>query len=222
MNRQQHGASVGRAGASLQQAGTGFRANEQARAAGAAGEQATAAVLDRWAARTSGRASCVVIHDLVGRRGGTVWNIDHVMVGPRAVLSIDTKVWQTKVYWGRPGRPVWRASRRWFVTDRERFTPGETRAVAHSVNDLARASGLPTTGLVAVRASSRTGRLDVRRLRIESATVIDATDLDAFLDRWLRHQTGPTARLGAGPAHSAAHVAHQIITTPGLSLSTAA
>jgi len=88
-------------------------------ARGAAGEQATAALLSRLAP-----SRWTVLHDLAVP--GSRANIDHLVIGPTGLWVVDTKAFRghVKVRWGRArvgGIPLSTAAVRWeaeVVTDR--------------------------------------------------------------------------------------------------------
>lgn len=74
-----------------------YVASEGARTAGAAGERATAAILDSFATRAA------VLHDLKVP-GQKRINIDHAIVTGNRVVLIDAKTWKAGFYWSAAGR----------------------------------------------------------------------------------------------------------------------
>jgi hypothetical protein len=78
----------------------GIRAPAQSFAAGARGERTVGRQLNRWAARYGWR----VLHAVpVGRRGA---DIDHVVIGPFGVVTVNTKTTATEVWVGEYGLTV--------------------------------------------------------------------------------------------------------------------
>jgi hypothetical protein len=64
--------------------------------AGAAGEERTAAVLNRLAEQWG----CTVLHDFMLPSAKYQANVDHAIVSGNSVVLIDTKVWAPGFYWG--------------------------------------------------------------------------------------------------------------------------
>jgi hypothetical protein len=114
---------------------------------GAAGERATAAVLERLPER-----KWVVMHDLAlpGRRA----NIDHLVIGRTGVWVVDTKTTRADV------RTTWRSVR----MGRRKLDTGPTRWEAGIVSDLL---GVPVRPLIVMHAADlgprggRAGRVRV-------------------------------------------------------------
>jgi hypothetical protein len=136
-------------------------------AAGAAGEERTAAAL----APLSGRGF-VVFHDV--RLPGRDWNIDHLVIGPRGVAVVDSKRW---------------AARRVVVSRRHLRADGDRRdaAVDHvvwQVTAAARALGrdVPTRGFLCIHGSRVRSRWFWRRPVMNGVLVGD----DRALMAWLR------------------------------------
>jgi hypothetical protein len=78
----------------------GLRTEARAFAAGARGERTVGRRLDRWAARRGWQ----VLHAVpVGQRGT---DIDHVVIGPFGVVTINTKATRTSVWAGEYGLVV--------------------------------------------------------------------------------------------------------------------
>jgi hypothetical protein len=114
---------------------------------GAAGERATAAVLDRLPER-----KWAVMHDvaLPGHRA----NIDHLVIGPTGAWVVDTKTTRAEV------RAGWRSVR----MGGRKLDPGPTRWEAGMVSELL---GVPVRPLIAMHAEGlpprggRAGRVRV-------------------------------------------------------------
>lgn len=85
------GVVIGTPGGSLAGA-PAWAANPEVAAIGAAGEQATARVLDDWVRGTD----AAVLHDLA--IPGSRANIDHAVLGARELWLIDTKVWRGRLW----------------------------------------------------------------------------------------------------------------------------
>ncbi|MDO4243522.1 MAG: nuclease-related domain-containing protein [Actinomyces sp.] len=131
---------------------------ERARAAGARAERATARLLDMLT-----EDGYVVFHSLSVARGRA--DIDHLLVGSRGIVVLDSKCWRPAWYvtafgraW-RTGGPVWR------------FVPGESQSLALSVERLRRA-GLPVAGAVVATSPSAAGRVHARLLRYAGARAV--------------------------------------------------
>lgn len=88
------GRSTGTAGGSLRKTGS-FSSSEEARWAGARGEQATADIFAR------ANTPATMLHDI----DLTKSNIDHVHISGRKITPIDSKAWRGGVYW-TPGAVV--------------------------------------------------------------------------------------------------------------------
>jgi Nuclease-related domain len=114
---------------------------------GAAGERATAAILERLPER-----KWVVMHDLAlsGHRA----NIDHLVIGPSGVWVVDTKTTRAEV------RTGWRSVR----MGRRKLDAGPTRWEARMVSELL---GVPVRPLIVMHAGGlgprggRAGRVRV-------------------------------------------------------------
>lgn len=131
---------------------------------GLRGEEATAGLLDALAARRP----FTVFHS-VRVRGGAA-DIDHVLVGSRGVVLVDTKSW-------RAGRYVRVGSRvyRWWahrVLPR-RFRPGESMSLARSVEQMRRA-GVPVVGAVVAVWPSGAGRVRLGLMRYAGGRIMGA------------------------------------------------
>ncbi|MBW3068958.1 NERD domain-containing protein [Actinomyces sp. 594] len=152
-----------------------------ARRAGAEAERATAALLDQVVER-----GYVVFHSLAVAGGRA--DVDHLLVGSRGAVVIDSKGWRPGWYakafgraW-RTGGPVWR------------FTPGESTSMSRSVEQL-RAAGVPVVGaVVAVWPAGGVGRVHTALMGYAGA--------DAVLParRAVRKAARLAGRGGAAPA----------------------
>jgi hypothetical protein len=81
-------------------AALGIRTSAQQFAAGARGERTVGRQLNRWAARYGWH----VLHAVpVGRRGA---DIDHVVIGPFGVVTVNTKATSTAAWVGEYGLPA--------------------------------------------------------------------------------------------------------------------
>jgi hypothetical protein len=150
-------------------------------ARGAAGEQATAALLRRLAP-----SRWTVLHDLAVP--GSRANIDHLVIGPTGVWVVDTKAFRGKVEarWGRvrvAGVPLSTASVRW-----------EAEVVADRL-------GVPARPVVAVHGHG----LARRARRCEGVSVVAA----ARLTRRLRRGALLRPRLSAGRAKEISRLAER-------------
>jgi hypothetical protein len=139
-------------------------------AAGAKGERAVGRALDRWAARRGWR----VLHAVpVGRNGA---DIDHVVIGPFGVVTVNTKTSGTSVWVGEYGMTIGGKT-----VDYVRKSRAEARR-ARQLLSKAAGTGVPVASaivFVGVRRFSVTGGgpADVAVLRSPRA-----------LRRWLRQQ----------------------------------
>jgi hypothetical protein len=139
-------------------------------AAGAKGERAVGRALDRWAARRGWR----VLHAVpVGRNGA---DIDHVIIGPFGVVTVNTKTSGTSVWVGEYGMTIGGKA-----VDYLRKSRAEARR-ARQLLSKAAGTGVPVASVivfVGVRRFSMTrgGPADVAVLRSPRA-----------LRRWLRKQ----------------------------------
>lgn len=175
------GFTVGRPGAQL---GTFVGQGERARAAGARAERATARLLDELAGR-----GYVVFHSLPVAQGRA--DIDHLLVGSRGVVLVDSKCWRPAWYVTAFGR-AWRATGRV-----RRFTPAESQSLALSVERMRRAD-LPVAGAVVATWPSAAGRVRTMGLRYAGARAVLPARRAV---RWAARMAG---RGGADPAAVAA------------------
>ena len=155
------GASYGRAGGNL---GSFIGdAGREGQAHGREAELATARLLD-------GLTACgfTVFHS-VRVRGGAA-DIDHVLVGSKGVVLIDTKSWRAGTY-VRIGSRTYRRTASGILP--RRFVPGESTSLIRSVEQMRRA-GVPVMGAVVAVWSSGTGRVGLRLMRYAGARRIAA------------------------------------------------
>ena len=155
------GTVYGRAGENLSSFSGDAGRGGQERGRRAEGD--TAELLGAWAER-----GLTVLHS-VRVRGGAA-DIDHVLVGARGVVLIDTKAWKPGLYLTVGSRTY-----RW-VRGRalpERFAPGESTSLARSARQM-REAGIPVVGAVVAVWSTGTGRVCLTLARYPGATRVAA------------------------------------------------
>ena len=135
----------GRAGRNLESF-TG-RAGRGGRERGRRAERDTANLLDAYALRHG----LTVLHSVQVRHGAA--DIDHVLVGSRGVVLIDTKAWRAGAYVRLASRAY-----RWTGGLPERFPPGESTSLERSVTQMRRA-GIPVVAAVVAVWPSGRGRV---------------------------------------------------------------
>jgi NERD domain protein len=151
-----NGAVYGRAGGNLGSFTGHAGVNGQAH--GYKAELDTAELLDAYA-----RRGLTVFHS-VRVRGGAA-DIDHVLVGSKGVVLIDTKAWKPGTYMAL-GAKVYR-----FTASRvlpERFAPGESMSLARSAAQM-RAAGVPVVAAIVAVWSSGAGRVRLALMRYPGA-----------------------------------------------------
>lgn len=133
------------------------------RAHGMRGEQRTAVLLDGLAGR-----GFTVLHSV--RVCGGAADIDHVLIGSRGVVLIDTKTWRAGVYVRLGSRAY-----RWVAGAvlPGRFTPAESTSLARSVEQM-RGAGVPVVGAVVAVWPSGAGRVRLGLMRYAGARRIAA------------------------------------------------
>ncbi|ARD42511.1 nuclease-related domain-containing protein [Actinomyces gaoshouyii] len=155
------GAVYGRAGENLSSFSGDAGRGGQERGRRAEGD--TAELLDAWAER-----GLTVFHS-VRVRGGAA-DIDHVLVGARGVVLVDTKAWKPGVYLTVGSRTY-----RW-VHGRalpERFPPGESTSLERSARQM-RQAGIPVVGAVVAVWSTGSDRAVLGLARYPGARRITA------------------------------------------------
>ena len=150
------GAVYGRAGSSLEDF-VGAAGSEGARL-GRRAERETGALLDRLAAE-----GYTVFHS-VRIRGGAA-DVDHVLIGSRGAVLIDTKGWAPGSYVSLAG---WAWRRRAGRLLLRRFRPGESTSLERSAAHM-RLAGIPVAGVVVAVWASRPGRLGLGLMRYPGA-----------------------------------------------------
>lgn len=150
------GFTSGRPGAQLN---TFEGQGKSARVAGARAERATADLLDALT-----RRGYVVFHSLPVAHGRA--DIDHVLVGSRGAVLVDSKCWL-------PGWYLTACSRAWRSTGPvHHFTPAESTSLARSVERMRQGGVRVVAALVATWPSSETGRVHARLLRYAGADAV--------------------------------------------------
>ena len=148
----------------------GVRTSAQQFAAGARGERTVGRQLDRWAARYGWH----VLHAVpVGQRGA---DIDHVVIGPFGVVTVNTKTTGTAVWVGEYGLTVGGKPVDYLRQSR--------REASRASRLLQRATGLP------VPVQSAIVFVGARRITIRRGGPPDVAVLPTprALRRWLRKQ----------------------------------
>lgn len=155
------GAVYGRAGENLESF-TG-RAGPGGQEQGHKAELKTAELLDACVNR-----GLTVFHS-VRVRGGAA-DIDHVLVGSRGVVLIDTKAWKPGMYLALGSRAYRLTASRMLP---ERFTPGESTSLVRSTEQM-RAAGVPVVGAVVAVWPSGTGQVRLGLMGYPGARITTA------------------------------------------------
>ncbi|MGP4994545.1 nuclease-related domain-containing protein [Glutamicibacter ardleyensis] len=152
-----------------------FARNSGTAKVGARYERRTAKVLDEFS------GECAVFHDVRIPLEGVNANIDHIVVAGNLALMVDTKAWLKGLYWTFPGSRTFHGIKSASHVDK-------SLGMAHKAFvRLAQGEGTFTKPLIAVWGSN--GDVNVRAVRVDGASVVNAQNLRTVIRKFLNRVT---------------------------------